>query len=140
MNTRLSVLAALCLSLIAAAPAAGASGGRLLVDPVRPVVGAKTSIEVHSLAGAPLFVQLVSPTGVKMRVRLNRVAPGLWRAAWHFADDGQWTLRVPRARAVARIQVSQPFGALPPFNPNKVGAPTAGALSGIASPGIVFGR
>lgn len=140
MNARPGALAALCLVLLASAPAAGASGGRLLVDPARPVVGAKTSIEVHSLASAPLVVQLVSPTGLKLHVRLVRVGPGLWRAAWHFADDGQWTLRVPRARAVARIQVLQPFGALPPFNPNKVGAPTAGALSGIASPGIVFGR
>lgn len=140
MNARLGVLGALCLVLLATASAAGAARGRLLVDPLRPVVGAKASIEVRARAGSPLYVQLVSPTGVKLQVRLTRVGPGIWRAAWHFSDDGQWTLRVPRARAVAHVHVVQPFAALPPFNPNKVGGSNAGALSGILGPGIVIGR
>jgi hypothetical protein len=140
MNARLGVLGALCLALLAAAPAAGAAKGRLLVDPLRPVVGAKTSIEVQTRASSPLYVQLVSPTGVRLQTRLLRVGPGLWRAAWHFSDDGQWTLRVPRAGAVAYVHVFQPFAALPPFNPNKVGGSTAGFLSGLTGPGIVFGH
>lgn len=92
---------------------------------------------MHSSSRSPLYVRLVSPTGVRLRARLTRVGPGLWRAAWHFTDDGQWTLSVPRVRAVARVQVFQPFAALPPFKPNRAGA---SALSGIASPGLVLGR
>jgi hypothetical protein len=140
MTARPGVLAALCLAVLVAAPAAGAAKGRVSVDPGRPFVGVRTSIEVHARAAAPLYAQLVSPTGVKLRLRLQRVLPGLWRASWHFVDDGQWLVRVPRVRAVARVHVVQPPGILPPFNPNKAGGSTTGALSGLAGPGIVFGR
>jgi hypothetical protein len=140
MSPRAGFVGTLCLVALAAAPAAGAARARLTVEPARPYVGVRASIEVQTTAAAPVYAQIVSPTGVKMRVRMTRVLPGLWRVRWHFADDGQWLVRVPRAAAATRVHVVQPPGILPPFNPNKLGGSKTGALSGLAGPGIVFGR
>ncbi len=136
MIARAAAVAAVCLAL---APTAAAAKGRLLVDPGKPVVGVATLIEVQTGARAPLYVQLTSPTGVPTKIRLTRVRTGIWRALYHFADDGQWTLRVPRANARAKVLVLQPGAAIPPFRPNHAGS-KASALSGIAAPGIVIGR
>src|SRR4051794_14442843 len=134
---RAIAVAAIALAL---APAAAAADGRLVVDPSRPVVGTKTVIEVRTIARAPLYVQLTSPTGIHMALRLTQVHAGLWRAAYHFADDGQWTLRVARAKALAKVTVFQNGAALPPFRPNQPGGSKAGALSGVVTPGIIVGR
>jgi hypothetical protein len=136
MLTRAVATAAVCL---VAAPVAGAANGRLVVDPGSPVVGLRTLIEVRTAGKAPLFAQVTSPTGIRMRVRLAHVRADLWRAAYHFTDDGQWTVRVARANAVAKVLVLQPGAALPPFRPNQGGA-KAGSLSGLVAPGVVIGR
>lgn len=130
---------AVVAAFLAAAPAAGAAAPRLLVDPGRPVVGARTLIELQlrTAARAPLVAELVSPTGIRTRIRLTRVRPRLWRAVVHFPDDGQWLVRVARARAQAKVLVLQNGAALPPFKPN---TSKAGALSGLAGPGVVLGR
>jgi hypothetical protein len=130
-------VAALC---VAAVPGTGSSGARLVVDPQSPVVGVRALIEVRTHAASPVVAQLTSPTGVRQRLRLTRVHPGLWRGSFHFSDDGQWTVRVTRAHAVAKVLVLQPGGAVPPFKPNQAGGSKADALSGIASPGIVIGH
>ena len=136
MVTRAIALAAVCL---AAAPAAGAANGRLLVEPQQPVVGLRTVIQVRAQAKAPLYAQLTSPTGVRTKLRLTQVRTGLWRAAYHFADDGQWTVGVRRAAAVAKVVVLQNGAALPPFKPNHAGA-TPSPLSGLDAPGVVIAR
>jgi hypothetical protein len=137
MISRAAMVAAVSLALV---PTAAAAKGRLVVDPGSPVVGVRTLIDVRTTAPAPLYLRLTSPTGVQRRLRLTRVAPGLWRAAFHFPDDGQWTLRVVRANAGAKVTVLQPGAALPPFKPNHAGAAKASSLSGLAAPGVVIGR
>jgi hypothetical protein len=134
---RAIALAAVSLALV---PAAGAATGPLLVDPGQPVVGKRTLIELRADVRAPLYLRLTSPTGVHMKVRLTRVASGLWRTAFHFTDDGQWTLRVARTHSLARVLVLQSGAALPPFKPNQASGSKASALSGIAAPGVVIGR
>jgi hypothetical protein len=69
-----------------------------------------------------------------MRVALVRAKPGVWRAGYHFSDDGQWRLRVPRAGAAATVLVFQPGGIVPPFKPN------ANAAASVAAGGVVLGR
>jgi hypothetical protein len=140
MTARVGVLAALCLAVLALAPSGGAAKGRIAVDPARPFVGVRAAIEVHAKVAAPLYVTLVSPTGFAMRVRMTRVLPGLWRLPWHFVDDGQWIVRVPRTHAVAHVYVTQAPGALPPFNMGKASPSVTGAWSGLAGTGIFFGR
>jgi hypothetical protein len=136
MVARVLAVAAVCLVV---APAAGAARGRLVVSPLNPVVGVRAQIEVHAKARAPLVARVVSPTGVHLKVRLTKVRGDLWRAAFHFTDDGQWTVRVAGTR-VARVLVLQPGAALPPFRPNTPGGSKAGSLSGLVTPGIVIGR
>jgi hypothetical protein len=130
---------AIAAAVLAFAPAAGAANGLLLVDPGQPVVGSRTLIELRTKAQGPIKLQLVSPTGVHLRLGLVRAKPGVWRVGFHFADDGQWVLRVPRVRALAKVVVFQPGAALPPFKPNAHGAKTNGAGS-IATGGLVLGR
>lgn len=126
---------ALVLAALAAVPAAAALRGRVLVSPGSPVVGKRAVIEVRTAAkGARLALELVSPTGVRRQLWLRRVRPGLWRAAYHFADDGQWLLRVRDGRIGTGIWVQQPPSALPPFKPG-----TNPSLSGILGQGtLVF--
>ena len=108
----------LVLAVVATAPAAAAVRGRVLVSPASPLVGKRAVIEVRTAAkGHRLALELVSPTGVQRHLWLRRVAPGLWRTAYHFADDGQWLLRVRSARIGAGIWVQQPPSALPPYRP-----------------------
>src|SRR4051812_35462549 len=134
MLARAIAVLAVCLLVV---PAAGAAKGRLLVDPQRPFVGKRAVIEVQARLASPAFVQLVSPTGVHMKLRLTRDGAGLWRAAFHFTDDGEWLVRVPRARAAAKVLVFQPGGALPPFKPNAGAKPNA--LGSLAAGGVVIG-
>lgn len=137
MIARAITVAAVCLAV---APAAGSATPRLVVDPNKPIVGVRTVIELHGSARAPLYVRLTSPTGAHMRLRLAQVQAGLWRTAFHFSDDGQWTLRVDRANALAKVTVFQNGALLPPFRPNQAGGSKAGSLSGIVTPGIIVGR
>lgn len=136
MIARAIAVAAVCLAV---APAAGSATPRLLVDPGKPIVGVRTLIELHTTARAPLYVRLTSPTGVHMRLRLTQVSAGLWRTAFHFSDDGQWTLRVARTRSIARVLVLQNGALLPPFKPNHVTA-KADPLGSILSGGVTVGR
>lgn len=121
------------------APAAGASSGRLVVDPGHPIVGARVVLELKAVAKAPLYVRVTSPTGVHERVRLKQVQPGRWLAAVVFPDDGEWELRVARPRATAKVLVLQSGAALPPFKPAGPGS-KASALSGLIGPGVVIGK
>jgi hypothetical protein len=111
-------LLAAAVSVLVAAPAAGAARPHLLVRPDAPVVGKRATIEVRTARPLPrLSVVLFSPTGVTVRVRLHRAAPTLWRASYHFPDDGQWLLRAASGRPSASIWVQQGPAALPPFRP-----------------------
>jgi len=122
----------LVLAVVATAPAAAAVRGRVLVSPASPLVGKRAVIEVRTAAkGHRLALELVSPTGVQRHVWLRRVAPGLWRTAYHFADDGQWTLRV-HAGAIAAsdaVLVLQ-NGALAPAPRGNAGAGPGALLDG----------
>lgn len=124
---------ALVLAVVATAPAAAAVRGRVLVNPTSPFVGKRAVIEVRAAVQAQrLSLQLVSPTGVQRHLWLRRVAPGLWRGAYHFADDGQWLLRVRSARIGAGIWVQQPPSPLPPYRPaaRSNGNPSLSAILG----------
>jgi hypothetical protein len=125
---------AIAAALLVLAPAGSAANGLLVVDPGHPVVGKRALIEVRTKAKGPLSLRLTSPTGVHLRVRLVRAKPGVWRVGYHFVDDGQWTLRVPQARAAATVLVFQPGGAVPPFKPN------ANNAASVAAGGVVIGR
>ena len=121
---------AIAAALLAFAPAAAGANGRLVVDPGHPVVGRKALIEVRTKAKGPLALQLTSPTGVDMRLSLVLARPGVWRVGYHFADDGQWRVSVPRVRAAVTVLVFQPGAIVPPFKPN----------ANVAAGGIVLGR
>jgi hypothetical protein len=131
---------AIAAALLAFAPAAGAANGLLVVDPGHPVVGKRTLIELRTKAKGPIALQVTSPTGVRMRLVLVRAKPGVWRVGFHFADDGQWTLRVPRVRALAKVLVLQNGAALPPFKPNHAGGAKTNSAGSFATGGLVLGR
>jgi hypothetical protein len=128
---------AVVAAFLVLAPAAGAATGLLSVAPGHPVVGKRTLIELRTKVEGPIAVQLTSPTGVHLRLKLVRALPGVWRVGFHFADDGQWTLSVPRVRAHAKVLVLQNGAALPPFDANAGKASKAGS---IATGGLVFGH
>jgi hypothetical protein len=131
---------AVAVAVLVFAPAAGAASGLLLVDPGHPVVGKRTLIELRTKAKGPIAVQVTSPTGVRTKVRLVRAKPGVWRVGFHFADDGQWMLRVPRLRALAKVLVLQPGAALPPFKPNHGAGAKTNSAGSFATGGLVLGR
>ena len=104
MLTRLAVRSLLCAfaatGLLAAQ--AGAANGLLRVSPDIPIVGKRATIELElQSARAPrsLSIDVVSPTDVRLKIRLDRVSSHLLRGTYHFADDGLWVLRV-RARGL----------------------------------------
>ena len=104
MLARLSVRSLLCVfaatGLLAAQ--AGAASGLLRVSPDIPIVGKRATIELElRSAEAPksLSINVVSPTDVRLKIRLERVSSHLLRGTYHFADDGLWVLRV-RARGL----------------------------------------
>ncbi len=143
MVVRMGALAALVVALLAAAPGASAAGARLVVSPQAPLVGERSTIEVHlvsSRRAAPLVVELLSPTGVPRALPLRRVGSRLWRASYRFPDDGAWTLRVVQRRSVSvhRVVVLQPPALIPPFRPSLL--PGTGALDGgLGTGGIAIG-
>ena len=110
------------IPILACALAASAGAGtvaakpRLVVEPGHPVVGMRTTIDLHARRPRTPVIRAVSPTGVPIRIRLTALGPGLWRGAFRFTDDGQWLLRVPGAGVARRVLVLQPPGALPPFD------------------------
>jgi hypothetical protein len=120
--------AALCVAAAAlAAPAASAAGdsGSLRVSPAAPLVGMRSTIDLRlpMRVSAPLSVQVFSPTGLPRTLPLARVGPNRWRATFHFADDGRWTLTVAHARLllIDRVTVLQPPAALPGTAANSSG-------------------
>lgn len=107
---------ALVAAAVAAASASAAVRGSVLVSPGSPVVGKRAVISFLAEVKAPrLRLELVSPTGIRRYVWLRRTAPGVFRAGYRFADDGQWLLR--RGSVVRGIWVQQPPSATPPFKP-----------------------
>jgi hypothetical protein len=141
---RLAAVAAASLAVASTAPVAGAASRSplLVVRPAAPVVGKRVTIEVRPSARLQrLSAQLVSPTGVAMRVRLTRAKPHVWRAHVHFADDGTWTIAVRvHGRALRRrVFVEQPPAPMPPFKPWRLNAHTQSSLgASLASGGVVL--
>ena len=104
MPARLALLSLLC-GLAAAGTLvaqAGAATGLLRVSPDIPIVGKRATIELElRSAEAPksLSLDVVSPTNVHQKVRLERISSDVLRGRFHFSDDGLWVLRV-RARGL----------------------------------------
>lgn len=122
MLARAGALGLACLALLAPGAAANASapGVSLLVRPGSPTVGLTSTIDVRlaqAKPGSPVVVAILSPTGLRSRLTLTRVGPGLWRAAYRFLDDGTWRLSagVGRLAVTDRVFVKQPPSAVPPF-------------------------
>lgn len=124
MALRSPAVGAVCAVLVAASTAGAANaagaGRSLEVRPGSPVVGLRVTIVVR---GAPtvkrLAVEIVTPTGIPLRLRLARAGAGMWRARYRFTDDGTWTLSVRLRGTVSsrRIFVKQPPAPIPPFKP-----------------------
>ena len=127
MPTRLAVRSLLCAfaatGLLAAH--AGAANGLLRVSPDIPIVGKRATIELElGSAQAPrsLSLDVVSPTNVRVKARLERVSAHLLRGTYHFSDDGLWVLRV-RARGLdvrGEVLVLQNGGLYPAPKGNKL--------------------
>ena len=99
MPPRLAVRSLLCAlaALGVVASQAGAANGLLRVSPDIPIVGKRATVELELRSGdAPksLSIDVVSPTNVRMKIRVERVSSRLLRGTYHFADDGLWVLRV----------------------------------------------
>ncbi len=120
------------LTLLAAVTAAGAfaaqagaATGLLRVSPDIPIVGKRATIELAlGSAQAPrsLSLDVVSPTNVRIRTRLERVSAHLLRGTYHFSDEGLWVLRV-RARGLdahGEVLVLQNGGLYPAPKVNKL--------------------
>ena len=108
------------LAALAAASAAAAGQGSIVVRPGEPIVNTRSTIEVRAPASVErLTVRLVTPTGVPLRVGLYREGPGVWRKRYRFMDDGTWTLfvRVRGTLVSRKIFVKQPPTPVPPFKP-----------------------
>lgn len=92
----LSLVCALAAGGMLAAPA-GAASGLLRVSPDIPIVGKRATVELElRSAEAPksLSIDVVSPTNVRMKIRVQRVSSRLLRGTYHFADEGLWVLRL----------------------------------------------
>ena len=104
MVARHALVSLLC-TLVAAgllAAQAGAANDLLRVSPDIPIVGKRSTIELELGSGqAPksLSIDVVSPTNVRLKTRLERISSHLLRGTYHFSDDGLWVLRV-RARGL----------------------------------------
>ena len=126
-------------SALLAAAGASAAGGVLRVSPGLPVVGEQVTIVLelpNASAPSALAVELVSPTGFLMKLPLERGGRHLWRATYHFADEGSWKLRV-RVRGVtasAGVLVLQPGAIFPAPRPLLV--PGLGGGGGVLLPGL----
>ena len=127
MPARLVVLSVLCTLAATGVVAsqAGAANGLLRVSPDIPIVGKRATVQLELRSGeAPksLSIDVVSPTNVRMRIRVERVSSHLLRGTYHFADDGLWLLRV-RARgldAYGEVLVLQNGGLYPAPKGNKI--------------------
>ncbi len=120
----LTLLAAVTAAAALAAQA-GAATGLLRVSPDIPIVGKRATIELElGSAQAPrsLSLDVVSPTNVRVKARLERVSAHLLRGTYHFSDDGLWVLRV-RARGLdvqGEVLVLQNGGLYPAPKGNKI--------------------
>ena len=104
MLARFALLSLLCTLAAAGMLAlqAGAANDLLRVSPDIPIVGKRSTIELElGSAQAPksLSIDVVSPTNVRLKTRLQRISSHLLRGTYHFSDDGLWVLRV-RARGL----------------------------------------
>lgn len=111
-------LAALAVAAASGVPPAAAGrsvvgpvsprGGLLRVAPEIPIVGSRVTVQVR-LPGAEVpaaaRLDLVAPSGQKLRRTLRRVAPGLLSGSFQFADDGLWKLRVTGGGIDARADL-----------------------------------
>ena len=125
VRSALLVLLAAVTAAAALAAQAGAATGLLRVSPDIPIVGKRATIELElGSAQAPrsLSLDVVSPTNVRIRTRLERVSAHLLRGSYHFSDDGLWVLRV-RARGLSvdsEVLVLQNGGLYPAPKGNKL--------------------
>lgn len=102
----------LAAGLIVAAPAGGALVARVSVEPARPAAlepatitlrsyapvvrpdGTCCRLEPHGPRGYPFRVEVVSPAGRVVPVRVRWVGGNRWRGAVTFPTGGRWTVRV----------------------------------------------
>ncbi len=120
MLARAGALGLVCLALLTTGANASAPGVSLLVRPGSPTVGLSSTIDVQlaqAKPASPVIVGILSPTGLRSRLTLTRVGPGLWRVAYRFLDDGTWRLSVSvgRLAVTGRVFVKQPPSAVPPL-------------------------
>ena len=120
----LTLLAAITAAAALAAQA-GAATGLLRVSPDIPIVGERSTIELElrsERAPRSLSLDVVSPTNVHNKTRLERVSAHLLRGTYHFSDDGLWVLRV-RARGLdvnSEVLVLQNGGLYPAPKSNRI--------------------
>ena len=127
MPARLAVLSLLCALAATGVVAsqAAAANSLLRVSPDIPIVGKRSTIELvlrSTEAPKSLSIDVVSPTNVRMKIRIERVSSHLLRGTYHFSDDGLWVLRV-RERGLdvyGEVLVLQNGGLYPAPKGNKI--------------------